>query len=281
MLLALVGTLAMVWLLRMQSKLAIAAVVVIGVLIAGHGFFRAWGLLQYAALVVGFRERQSPLLPLAAFSIASTLRIPLNVSPIWYGFVLIVPLYALIAYVLFGYLPQRGLYPARAALWWVPLFVVLCVLDLAQQRERYSVKSFPIHSARGTFYDSNADRARVLNALIGMVHGGTLAVMPEGLTVNYLTGSRTTLTYQTFTPVETADPSVERAIIAELRSHPPERVAIVPRDTREFGYRGFGIDYDRILVHYLLDHYEVKRKIATKNYALLLLEHESNSLRNK
>lgn len=271
MLVALVGTLAIVWLLRMQSKLAIAAVVVIGVLIAGHGFLRAWGLLQYAALVQGFRDRQSPLLLLSSFSIASTLRVPLNVSPIWYGFALIVPLYALIAYVVFAYLPQRGFYPARAALWWVPLIAVLCALDLAQQRERFSVKSFPIHSSRGTFYDSNAGRAQALNTLIGLVHGGTMSVMPEGLTLNYLTGSRTTLTYQTFTPVETADPTVEREIIAQIQAHPPERVVLVPRNTGEFGYRGFGIDYDQQLVRYLLAKYRVKQKLTGPQYELLLL----------
>lgn len=280
-LVALAGIIAIGWLLKIDSKVAIAVVLAISILIAGHGFLRAWGFLQFAALVQGFRDRSSPLLTLSAFSIASTLRIPLNVSPIWYGFVLIVPLYALIAYVVFAYLPKRGLYPARAALWWIPVIALVCALDLGQQRERYSVKTFPIHSSRGTFYDSNEDRARVLNEFIQLVHDDTLAVMPEGLTLDYLTHSRTPLTYHTFTPVETADPAVEHSIIGEVLAHPPNRVAIVPRDTREFGYRGFGIDYDRQLVGYLLEKYRVERRFLEPRYELLLLRYESITRRNK
>lgn len=277
---AIVGTVAIVLLLRWGSRLAIALAVLIGVLMAGHMFLRGWGLLQYAALIQGFRRRNATLLTLSAFSIGATLRVPLNVSPYWYGFVLILPLYALIVYVLFDYLPRVNAYEARHALWWIPLIAILCGRDLAQQRERYAVKTFPIVSSRGTFYDSNPDRARILNEFIGTVRGGTLAVMPEGLTLNYLTGSRTTLTFQTFTPVETAAPAVESSIIGELRMHPPDRVAIVPRDTKEFGYRGFGVDYDLSLRSYITEHYRFERNWALPRFSLLLLKHESDTLRN-
>ena len=279
--LGILGVAAITALLRRSSPVALAITLVISVALANPAFFRAWGLLQIAALIQGFRERSSPMLTLAIFSIAATLRVPLNVAPVWYGFVLILPLYALIAYVLFAYLPQRGVYTARAALWWIPLIAILCGLELGQQRVRYSEKRFPIESVRGTFYDVNPDRARVLDQFIRSVHGGTLAVMPEGITLNYLTESRTTLSYHTFTPVETAAPSVENAIIDEVRRRPPQRVAFVTRDVREFGYRGFGIDYDRHLVSYLIQHYELVHEWAEPRFNLVLMQSEPIALRNK
>lgn len=263
--LAILGIAVIAWLLRPSRPwIAVPIVILISVFLAGDAFFRAWGLLQLAALIQGFRERNSTLLTLAAFSIGSTMRIPLNVSPVWYGFVLIVPIYALIAYVLFGYL--RG-----QAIWWIPLIALLSGRGLAEQRLRYSVKEFAIVSPRGTFYDANPDRAEALNELIARVRGGTLAVLPEGITLNYLTESRTTLTFHTFTPVETASAEVEDSMIAEFKSRPPERVAIVSRDVSEYGYQGFGIDYDRRLWAYLYDAYSVEQKWSRERFQMILL----------
>jgi hypothetical protein len=277
--LAIAGMAAVVWLFRaVQPRIAVPLVMVLSLLLAGDAFFRAWGILQIVALVQGFRERNTTLLTLSAFSIAATSRIPLNVAPVWYGFVLIVPLYALIAYVLFAYLPQRGV---SGSIWWIPLIAIVCGRDLAQQRERYAVKSHPIVSPRGTLYDANPDRARILNEFIRTVREGTLAVMPEGITLNYLTGRPTTLPFHTFTPVETAEPSVEDAIIEELRARPPDRVAIVRRDVDEYGYRGFGIDYDQRLVAYLFANNQVERQWILPRFQLVLLRHHLVRLRRR
>jgi hypothetical protein len=266
--LAIAGILAIVWLLRSaRPQIAIPVTIVISVFLADHAFFRGWGLLQILALIQAFRQRNPTLLTLSAFSIASTLRIPLAVSPVWYGFVLIVPLYALIAYVFFEYLPLRG-----NAIWWIPLIALICGRDLAQQRERYALKSFAISSNRGTFYDVNPDRARVLNDFIRQFRGGTLAVLPEGLTLNYLTRARTTLTFHTFTPVETADPRVEDSIIDEFEKRPPSHVAFVTRDVTEYGYRGFGIDYDRRLFASLAEKYALEHKWGEPRFQMLLLK---------
>ncbi len=267
--LAIIAIAGIAWLLRkVRLLIAIPVVIVVSVAIClvDHAFFRAWGLLQVAALVQSFRQRNATLLTLSAFSIATTLRVPLSVSPVWYGFVLIVPTYALISYVLF-----ESFHLGRRAVWWLPLVALLCGRDLIEQHQRYALKAFPIVSPRGSFYDANPDRARVLNDFISHVHGGTLAVLPEGLTVNYLTESRTTLTFHTFTPVETANPQVEDSIIGEFVTRHPERVAILTRDVREYGYRGFGIDYDQRLFAYLLDHYRVARHWSEPRFQLLLL----------
>ncbi|MEA2162579.1 MAG: hypothetical protein QOK37_706 [Thermoanaerobaculia bacterium] len=249
------GIVAIALLMRTGRWIAAIPIVVIGILIGNHSFFRAWALLQWIALAWAFfRDRESPLLVFAVFSAACTLRIPLNVSPSWYGFVLTIPVFALAAYTLFCYIPRRN---AMVFLWLVP-FAANAVGDLWQQHDQYALKRFPIVSARGTFYDSNPDRARVFNELIAEVHDGTLVVMPEGLTINYLTQTRTPLSFHTFTPVETADAAVERSILGELTAHPPDRVALVSRDVREYGSRGFGVDYGLGIMAFLHSRYRVE-----------------------
>jgi hypothetical protein len=251
----LAGIAAIFFLQRWRNWLAAAAIVIVAILIADHSFFRAWAVLQWIALVWALvRDRESPLVIFAAFSVACTLRIPLNVSPSWYGFVLTVPTMALAAYTLFCYLPRRN---AMAILWLAP-FIATAGGDLWQQHVRYAQKQYAIVSPRGTFYDWNRDRAAILNRVITTVCDGTLTVMPEGITINYLTRTRTPLTFHTFTPVETADAAVEDAILRELIAHPPDRVLLVSRDVREYGSRGFGIDYDRRIKALLRERYRME-----------------------
>ena len=215
--------------------------------LAFHGFFRAWFFLQLALLVYALiKERSSPLAVFAIFSVATTLRVPFNISPAWYGFVLIVPVYALIAYVLFERWPS----PA-----WLALVAMLCARDLWEQHERWSVKVHPIVTARGTFYDHNTERARALNEFKPT---GTLAVFPEGITINYLTRTTTPLSFHTFTPPETADPRVEEQILREIAARPPDHIALVNRNVAEYGSRGFGVDYDRRLAAWIAANYETE-----------------------
>jgi hypothetical protein len=251
--LALLGILAVAWLLRRGWWwLAIPLMVTL----AFHGFFRAWFFLQLALLAYALvKDRQSPLAVFAVFAVATTLRVPFNVSPAWYGFVLIVPVYALIAYVLFERWPS----PA-----WLALVAMLCGRDLWEQHERWGAKVYPIVTARGTFYDHDAERARALNAL---KLTGTLAVMPEGITINYLTGTTTPLSFHTFTPPETADPRIEDQVLREINAHPPQHIALVNRNVAEYGSRGFGVDYDRRLAAWIFANYEIES--ATKPLGIL------------
>ena len=50
----------------MRPQIAIPIVIIISVALASHAFFRAWGFLQFAALVQGFRTRNANLLTLSA-----------------------------------------------------------------------------------------------------------------------------------------------------------------------------------------------------------------------
>src|SRR5438477_5527203 len=217
---------------RGWRKPAMFAAIAAGAFAPWTTLFRGCGILQWIALI---RPRDRLMFALAAISIASTLRVALNVAPVWYGFVLVLPLYLLIANA------------TRGDFVWVALIVALCAHSLHDQREDYAKRQFPIVTPRGTFFDSNPDRAAILTAAIPRLRGGTLAVFPEGISLNYFAGAPTTLTFQTFTPIETGDPKVEAQIIAEMKRNPPDRVVLLQRDLREYQAREFGVDYDQRL----------------------------------
>ena len=250
------------WLVRTNAKLAIPAVIIGAVLFNSDSFMRGWAVLQFVALFEGFRRRDSPLIFFAIFSIAATLRVALYVSPQWYGCALVVPTYALVAHVLFN--------TEYRSPWWFAIIAVICARDLYEQHERFGVKSFPIQTQRGTFYDYNADRAAVLNELLPAIQGPTLAVFPEGVSINYFTRKPTPLTYYMFTPPETADPANEAAVLRELQTRRPAEIVIVSRDVSEYGSRGFGSDYDQGIFRYLIQKYRVDRTFAKPRFQAVL-----------
>jgi hypothetical protein len=106
--------------------------------------------------------------------------------------------------------------------------------------------------------------------MIRTIHGGTMSVMPEGITLNYLTATTTPLSFHTFTPPETAAPAIESDVIEELRSRRPDRVAVVSRDVTEYGYHDFGSDYDRRIGEYLRAHYRVERSWIMPQFKAIL-----------
>ncbi|MEO6258843.1 MAG: hypothetical protein ABIP63_00775, partial [Thermoanaerobaculia bacterium] len=74
---------AIIFAIRLNRLLwTVPLVLLLSVVGASHGFLRAWGLLEWIILLALLRKRrQDPLLLFALFSVATTLRVPLNVSP--------------------------------------------------------------------------------------------------------------------------------------------------------------------------------------------------------
>jgi hypothetical protein len=255
------------------ASAALALIVVVG----GweYAFFRGWSALMAIALVWSLlRQRRGELLFFSLFALAAAVRIPLNIAPEWYGFALAVPLFAAIVFTAFVELPRRGVYSRGASLLWLPLAGLLSASSLWHQHLQYAAKQFPIATARGTFFDWNADRASVLTEFLGGMGGSgtrTLAVMPEGLALNYLGGVSTPLSFHTFTPPETADRRVEDVLLRELEVRAPDLVAIVTRDLREYGSAGFGLDYDQRTAALLRTRYRVAATWNRSRFALILL----------
>jgi hypothetical protein len=260
------------WLVLLSLALAIVTW-----LLASDVFFRAWALLQLAALVWAIARRDADLVILSTVAVVATARIALNLAPSWYGFVLVLPTYLVIARVLFNDLPALRVYSPRAAWLWLPLFGLIATAGLIQQRTRYEVKEYPIDTPRGRLYDANPDRARVLNEFIRTTRARSMVVFPEGVSLNYFTGIRNPLRRYIFTPPETAAPPVEAELLDALIEREPETVVILSRDVTEFGMRGFGEDYNRELASMIATRYRLERDWRLPRFRLALSRLTSSS----
>ena len=74
----------------------------------------------------------------------------------------------------------------------------------------------------------------------------TLAALPEGIMLNCLTGLRNPTPYINLMPIEMLLFGEER-VVESFQAHPPDLIALVHKDTSEFGYQFLGRDYGRQL----------------------------------
>ncbi len=262
---------------RWSSK-AMTIVISIGIAIvairSANDFFRGWAILQLVLIPFALRKPREPLLLLLAMSLCASSRVFLRITPQWYGFVFLVPTYILVAYVLFEWLPSRRVYSRQTARLAIIPIVVIAAHFLWSANQVLAQKIYPVRTSRGLFYDANLGRAAALDAFIARfsaMHAHSLVVVPEGLTLNYLTRTKTSMSYHTFTPVETADPRIEMQIIRDLAVHPPEYIAVVSRAMTDFGYRGFGIDYAERLAATIRQHYTPVMRWRLPSFELILL----------
>ncbi|MBI2213284.1 MAG: hypothetical protein HYU52_06525 [Acidobacteria bacterium] len=267
--------------------LALLALVVY--ILATDLFFRAWTVVQLLLIPLALRDvdrvarsaddpaRWARLtMPLLLwFSACGTSRIYLNLAPVWYGFSLILPVLLLIVHVLFRELPARDFHSRRASLLWLPLLLVICGRNLAEQRAAYADKRHAIVTPRGTFYDVAADRARVLNEFIAYATANRLegmVIIPEGLAMNYVTSIPNPMSWHTFTPAEIPTREIDRRAVAEFDRVKPRYVVVTTQEAAAFGFRGFGVDYGLELDRYLRANYVLERKWTSATFSMYLLK---------
>jgi hypothetical protein len=92
--------------------------------------------------------------------------------------------------------------------------------------------------------------------------GTTLAVMPEGVMLNYLLRRHSPLRVVTLMPPELMAFG-ENEILASLAANPPDVVVLIERDVAEYGYPPFGADrrYGLEIVSWVNEHYEPIRSV--------------------
>jgi len=205
----------------------------------------ALGLAAYCAL----RDRRDPLLLLAVFVLLSALRIPLKFYPVWFGFYLFVPAFPFLVY---------ALGPRLAA--WIPgrRFVICALAALAMltmfrfhqsSARAYANMTSTLATPKGAMRDFPAGRAEAMEDFLAYIEGRypdekpSMVVFPEGVSLNYFAGMSNPTAYYLFVPAEVNSPELEAKIIGELQATRPDYVAFTSRYMREFGVKGFGIDY--------------------------------------
>lgn len=93
--------------------------------------------------------------------------------------------------------------------------------------------------------------------------GDTLAVLPEGVMLNYLLRRTSSTPYINFMPPEIIMFDEEK-ILESFRRQPPDFIVFVHKETTEYGLPFFGRDYGRDLYAWVWDHYQPVRLIGDR-----------------
>jgi hypothetical protein len=212
------------------------------------------GLIAVCARQRGDREalaRWGPLALYALLALALLAKLALRVRFGHYGFVLAMPATLLLVASLLHLLPAR-IAPGRGVLARALVTGALAagvVFFLGRSSEFYRRKDFPVGEgadrilAPSPFTSPRPQLiALALERLETLVPAqGTLLVLPEGIGLNYWLRRRNPIRHNLFLPTEIRAFG-EEAMLAELRAHPPDAVALVHRRSDEFGVGSFGVD---------------------------------------
>ena len=116
--------------------------------------------------------------------------------------------------------------------------------------------------ARGALVRAAVERVRASGAT-------SVAVVPEGVMINYLARTPAPTPFVTFIPPEEILFG-DDAWTAAFRASPPDLVMWVPRDASEYGAAPFGVGFGRALGGWIAEEYEDAPEIAVAGIGLTL-----------
>ena len=218
------------------------------------------------------------------FGFTLLLKILLNARIGHYGFVLAMPASLYLIVAVMDWIPQRfSAHPDRGLSWRIAMVAVLGVLvvhywshmsgllAVKQVRMGEGGDSFRA-DASGYFIEQFIQGARQI-----IPANSTMAVVPEGAMLNYRLRLVNPTPYTNLMPPEMLVFG-EGRIVEDFRRNPPDYIALVHKDTTEFGARFFGRDYGRSLARWIKDHYQEIYLVGNapfvepKRFGLLLLK---------
>ncbi len=208
------------------------------------------------------------LFVLSLFSFLVVIRILLHVHAWHYGFYILVPgiivCHAFFFRKLPGFLKDR-ITAVAVSLGFGFVFMVFMLDHAAFSRNMYKARTLKVAALRGELGTFNDPRGAGVAALVKFLEektdkNATVAVFPEGLTVNFLSARRNPLYYYSYLPVDMVSPRVEDQMIADMELKTPDHVIILQRDVAEYGSLGFGVDYAQRLVAYIEKNYALENQ---------------------
>jgi hypothetical protein len=207
-------------------------------------------------------DRRATTLTLSVFTLALLAKVLLNTSLGHYGFALAGPGLALAAAMLAGPVPEwvekhGGVaLAARACLLTLLAGPVITILV----GTHFFIASKPVNLGEGgdRFHVNERGKA-VESALLWIRERAngrplTVAVLPEGVMLNYLARLPNPTPYFSLMPIE-MKLFGERAMLAAYEAHPPDVVLVTHVDTRAYGTKYFGTDYGGDFARWLVQHY--------------------------
>jgi hypothetical protein len=213
-------------------------------------------------------RRARTLLALAAFAFVLLGKMILNARVQHYGFALALPATLLAIAATVGLLPEALERRGRAG--WVlrtaalVLFAGWTAAQLRTTQGFLARKVVTVGRAGDAFHSDIRGRYvnEALEAFAALARpGATLAVLPEGVMLNYLAESVNPTPYVNFMPPELLLFGEER-ILAAFQATPPDWILLVHKDTSEYGFPLFGPDYGTRLASWIQAEYSAVRQFA-------------------
>jgi hypothetical protein len=266
-----------------QAVLAVAG----AVLVRHYELFRALPLIAASALaaavvVLALRSRrnEATAAPLAlvmwsSFGLVLLAKMCLNARIYHYGFFLALPAATVAIAVVLWCVPQcldalvDGGIGGRLRRIMAGSLAVTIAVYAGEANSVYRSKQVPLGSGADRLFTSDAlgfapqksraiDMPAALDRLGRMAGpGATVAVVPEGVMLNYLLRRETPLPFVNFMPPEVMAFG-EGAMVQAFERDPPDIIVFVHRDTSEYGFELFGTDpaFGRQIVTWIRGHYE-------------------------
>ncbi|MBC8107523.1 MAG: glycosyltransferase family 39 protein [Anaerolineae bacterium] len=215
--------------------------------IGWHDVFRGLPFLlaiaPFAFIVTRRHRRPRSVLrsTLIAFALLLTIKLMLAVRIYHYGFALVMPALLVSAALLVSWIPLRLKFRSLATVQ-LAIGAVLAVTVFKYLQAYHLGYSFkPALVARGSADEFRADAMgqlvnEVVDALKPLPADMTVAVVPQGVMINYLTGKANPTPFFTLMPPEVLMFGDDK-IVAAYRTHPPDILVIVATDLGEYGFR--------------------------------------------
>ena len=206
-------------------------------------------------------KRLTLAITLAAFAIVLTGKMILNCRLHQYGFVLAMPAFIMLVVALLYWLPNwltsigrsGGLFRGAA----LGVLLAASLSYLSRTNHYISKKHITVGTGSDAFLADG--RGPPVNFVLGEMTSllgpdQTIGVLPEGVMINYLVRRPSGWRHTNFMPTEVALFG-EDAMVADMKSHPPDYIVLVHKETSEFGFRFFGKDYGTRMMAWIDQNY--------------------------
>ncbi len=207
-------------------------------------------------------------LALTLFALVLLLKIILNVRLRFYGFALAAPatMLAVVALLEWAPLAIRRL-GGDAAVFRAAALAVIGVVVGAQLivvGGRFAGKPYVVGDGADAFRAGR--RGQIVQEALQRIDahlgpGQTLAVLPEGVMLNYLLRRPNPTRFISFTPPEFVMFD-EACMVASYRDHPPDVIVMVARDWSEYRVEPFGVGYGVELEAWVRRHYRPAAQVG-------------------
>lgn len=222
--------------------------------------------------------RFAPIAMWALFALLLLGKVLLKVRLSHYGFVLAMPATLLLVACVTGVIPSwlraRGRGGSLALAVLIACVFAGVLFHLRWSNALYAWKDLRIEHGGDTIVAENP-RFNPRAAMIAMAErrlrelmpfGATLQALPDGAMLNYWLRRPNPTKYWYFAPMFAR--GGEAAVLQTIQAHPPDFIALIHRDSEEFGYGQFGVDprYGQQIMDWVSRHYERIDKIGAEPF---------------